>query len=542
MALFKSTHPNFRRLTLPDALDTPPACFRYDHKSALDRKLDLYSERAFYYSYYETVIRAPTTLDVYQQLLNDSSVEHPTPINALSRFNIYPELVLGLFYRLFGTYLPISAHDLMMAVSFILAGIQWAGFAYLAVIVTENPLNGILAMALCCMHADTMTRADMLMLRENFALPFFWWQVAALLRYLGDVDKTWRSTFVGTTIAMLCSWQFTPMLLLLELVAVFAAYCTNVALPAHVILAVDAMSEAAVIGVLMMLGNSMIAGSLWVLALATTWLVLRYLPSDLNTLHNIMQGAIIACATLAIKKLLSLTFNRDDSHIFTILEALLAEDYDLLTALYVCSAAYIPITPSQLSAYWDSGLVPLAALGATIVILMALLYQYVGQHTPLMETTIATALCLVLICLGLGIQRHENLKSHALTDTNMRALVKYLRKAVPANHTILSDPVLSSSIKLLTRHHIVLHPHAESASVHQRYQDVFQIVAPISEQQAANLMEKYDAQWMVLAQGPCELTCPSGMPLSYYATQPSHLNNYRSVPAPTVMLSGHGVS
>ena len=60
----------------------------------------LFSFQGLYYSYFKTVIEADTTMDGVKNLYANNITEYPDTINVLERFNVYPELFLGLTYRL----------------------------------------------------------------------------------------------------------------------------------------------------------------------------------------------------------------------------------------------------------------------------------------------------------------------------------------------------------------------------------------------------------------------------------------------------------
>ncbi|ANQ05750.1 Uncharacterized protein PCOAH_00001560, partial [Plasmodium coatneyi] len=104
--------------------------FRYTfYRNYEEQKLSLYSEESFYFSFYDDIVKSETYLEGIKLLMYsahnwgrpredngdhtklitshrlpfryDDRSEHPNTINAIRRFNIYPEIVLGTVWRMF---------------------------------------------------------------------------------------------------------------------------------------------------------------------------------------------------------------------------------------------------------------------------------------------------------------------------------------------------------------------------------------------------------------------------------------------------------
>ena len=325
--------------------------------STLDRQLTLYSEQAFYTSFYWDIATSNASIsEGITNLLYDSRSEYPGVINAIERFNVYPEVVAALIYRTFKSVMPDDPLLFMAQYLYVLSGIEGAAIVFFAAFLGRSVIAPVVALVFCFAYQPYATRINtQLTLRENYAVPFLWLQIAILTFILQRaLDATQRqplskgllAALVVVTLSFMLSWQFAQFVLLLQSSALFATYILGYIDSSTLLTVTRCHAISLILNIGLSLGNAMLATGLLVLFLFSIEIAFMFKVSEASLLSRIFRG-LIAVVAMGVLKYGCGFLVEDDGHIFRILLAKLFGFEDFMTWLYLCGPTYRAMN-------WDS--------------------------------------------------------------------------------------------------------------------------------------------------------------------------------------------
>ncbi|KFW10801.1 PREDICTED: probable C-mannosyltransferase DPY19L3 [Eurypyga helias] len=321
----------------------------------VEREISFRTECGLYYSYYKQMIQAASIQQGLHDLVYDNKTESVRTINILERMNVYQEVFLSILYRI----LPIQQYlEPVYFYIYTLFGLQAVYVIALYVtswLLSGTWLSGLLAACWYITNRIDTTRVEFTIpLRENWALPFFAVQIAAityLLRtHLQPVQErlTLMAVFIATFLFSL-TWQFNQFMMLIQALALFILDCFDILPTAKVTwLYVIQISGLLLVCVLQFF-NSMILGSL-LISFNVSVLIARTIQKNLkkggllNRLGKlILHVLLVLCLTLLINKFIKKVLNLEsDEHIFKFLKAKFGfgstRDFD--ANLYLCEEAF----------------------------------------------------------------------------------------------------------------------------------------------------------------------------------------------------------
>ncbi|XP_041842981.1 dpy-19-like 1, like isoform X2 [Melanotaenia boesemani] len=342
----------------------------FSHLSTLEKEMAFRTEMGLYYSYYKTIIEAPSFVNGLHMIMNDRLTEYPLVINTLKRFNLYPEVVLASWYRMYTGVMgyfgiptkmcwsinrgegltPVDScegmgdpayfyvtcvfllNGAMMSLFFIYVGVDW---------VELSPL--------CVFSLITSTRVMWTPpLRESFAYPFLVLQML-LLTYILRTRNPSRTAMVALGISNLCfmlPWQFAQFVLLTQVASLFASYILGYLSPAK--MQSILVTHMITLGVcfFLMFGNSMLLTSFYASSLVSIWVIIALRDRFVQLFKPgviiwIMQGLAWVGATVLLKFMLCTIFGAsDDAHISGLIKSKFTSYKDFHTLMYTCAAEF----------------------------------------------------------------------------------------------------------------------------------------------------------------------------------------------------------
>lgn len=361
------------------------------------------TEMGLYYSYYKIIIEAPSFLDGLHSIMNDRLTEYPLVINTLQRFNLYPEVVLASWYRVYSGVMsyfgiptkicwsinrgeglsPVESCEGMgdpayfyVTCVFTLNGLMMSLFFIYGVYLSGSRLGGIVT-SLCFFfnHGESTRVMWTPPLRESFAYPFLVLQMV-LLTYILRTRYLSRTALVALGISNLCfmlPWQFAQFVLLTQVASLFASYILGYLCASKMqsVLVTHMMTLA--VCFILMFGNSMLLTSFYASSLVSIWVIIALKDRFAQVFKPgiiiwLMQGLAWVGSTVLLKFLLSTILGAsDDAHISALIKSKFTSYKDFHTMMYTCAAEFDFIELETPLRYLKTLLLPINLLVIAVI-------------------------------------------------------------------------------------------------------------------------------------------------------------------------------
>lgn len=375
----------------------------FSHLSALEKEMAFRTEMGLYYSYYKTIIEAPTFLNGLYMIMNDRLTEYPLIINTLKRFNLYPEVLLASWYRAYTGFMEFFGIPTKMCWSinrgegldpvescegmgdpasfyvmfvFLLNGAMMSLFFIYGTYLSGSRLGGIVTILCFFFNHGESTRVMWTPpLRESFSYPFLVLQML-LVTHILRVRKPKPSVMVAlgiSNVLFMLPWQFAQFVLLTQVASLFVSYIVGYLSPSKMqSLLITHMVSLGVCFVLMF-GNAMLLTSFYASSLVCICVIvaMREKFAELfqtRLLSWVMQGLAWVVSTVILKSILSAVFGAsDDAHISSLIKSKFTDYKDFDTMMYTCAAEFDFMEVETPLRYIKTLLLPINMLVVAIV-------------------------------------------------------------------------------------------------------------------------------------------------------------------------------
>nr|XP_060631602.1 probable C-mannosyltransferase DPY19L4 isoform X1 [Anolis sagrei ordinatus] len=201
--------------------------FWFSGRPELEREITFQGDSAIYYSFYKELIKAPSFKRGIYQLTHDNSTLSMKTMNVVRQMTLYPELIASVLYQASGSEDVIEPVYFYIGIVFGLQGIYVTALFVTSWLMSGTWLAGMLTVAWFIINRADTTRIDYsIPLRENWAMPYFACQVAALTGYLKNNLNSSAERFCyllvsASTYTFMMMWEYSHYLLFIQAISLF---------------------------------------------------------------------------------------------------------------------------------------------------------------------------------------------------------------------------------------------------------------------------------------------------------------------------------
>ncbi|KAM6086954.1 protein C-mannosyl-transferase DPY19L1 isoform 2-T2 [Chlamydotis macqueenii] len=382
----------------------------FSHLSTLEREMAFRTEMGLYYSYFKIIIEAPSFWNGVWAIMNDRLTEYPLVINTLQRFNLYPEVVLASWYRIYTAVMdflevptktcwtinrgkglsPVESCEglgdpasFYVAVIFLLNGFMMSLFFIYGTYLSGSRLGGLVTVMCFFFNHGECTRVMWTPpLRESFSYPFLVLQML-LLTYILRIPNINTGSLIAlcvSNIFFMLPWQFAQFVLLTQIASLFAVCIMGYIDSCKLQKILSAHMISLVACFILMFGNSMLLTSYYAASLVVIWGILELSPKLLKSSRReiyvwVIEGCAWLFGTVTLKYLTSLAFGiADDAHIGNILKSKFIGYKDFDTLMYTCAAEFDFMEKETPVRYTKTLLLPVVLVVFGVIIKRAIKY------------------------------------------------------------------------------------------------------------------------------------------------------------------------
>ncbi|XP_073921407.1 protein C-mannosyl-transferase DPY19L1 isoform X3 [Castor canadensis] len=518
------------------------------------------TEMGLYYSYFKTIVEAPSFFNGVWMIMNDKLTEYPLVINTLKRFNLYPEVVLASWYRIYTKIMdligiqtkicwtvtrgeglsPIESCEglgdpacFYVAVIFILNGLMMALFFIYGTYLSGSRLGGLVTVLCFFFNHGECTRVMWTPpLRESFSYPFLVLQML-LVTHILRATKLYRGSLIALCISnvfFMLPWQFAQFVLLTQIASLFAVYVVGYIdiYKLRKIIYIHMISLA--LCFVLMFGNSMLLTSYYASSLVIIWGVLAMKPHFLKMNVSelslwVIQGCFWLFGTIILKYLTSRIFGiADDAHIGNLLTSKFFSYKDFDTLLYTCAAEFDFMEKETPLRYTRTLLLP-----AVLVVFIAIVKKIIsdmwgvitkpqthirkhqfdhGELFGWLFCKVHPGAVVFAVLAAMSIQGSANLQTQwnivgEFSNLPQEELIEWIKYSTKPDAVFAGAMPTMASVKLSALRPVVNHPHYEDAGLRARTKIVYSMYSRKAAEEVKRELIKLKVNYYILEESWC---------------------------------------
>uniref|UniRef100_A0A8C6U8Z4 Dpy-19-like 1, like (H. sapiens) n=1 Tax=Neogobius melanostomus TaxID=47308 RepID=A0A8C6U8Z4_9GOBI len=510
----------------------------FSHLSTLEKEMAFRTEMGLYYSYYKTIIEAPSFLDGLHMIMNDRHTEYPLVINTLQRFNLYPEVVLASWFRVYTVVTgffgiptkmcwninrgegltPVESCEGMgdpayfyVTIVFALNGLMMSLFFIYGTYLSGSRLGGIVT-SLCFFfnHGESTRVMWTPPLRESFAYPFLVLQMLLLTHIL-------RMAMVALGVSNLCfmlPWQFAQFVLLTQVASLFASYILGylAASKMQSILVTHMMTLA--VCFILMFGNSMLLTSFYASSLISIWV-------SYDLFRSIQYHTrLLPCCCVKLLLILQIIIALRDRFAQVFKLGIIIWVGNILAYLFLFVSVTFPLICPSVTLQLVYHSLQLVAFTVLALLIMRL-KLFLTPHMCIMASLICsrqlfcwfgeklkqqmTVFCVLAL---MAVQGVSNLQSQwgiigEFSNLPQEELLDWIQDNTQPTAVFAGAMPTMASVKLSTGRPIVNHPHYEDSGLRERTMLVYSMYSRMSGETVKNNLMKLKVDYFVLEDSWC---------------------------------------
>ncbi|XP_060742933.1 probable C-mannosyltransferase DPY19L4 isoform X1 [Tachysurus vachellii] len=205
--------------------------FWFSTRQELEREITFQGGSGLYYYYYKHMLFASSFEKGVYELMRDNRTVSGQTINAVEQLSLYPELLSSLLYKLSGSQDSIEPVYFYIGVVFALQAVFVTALFICSWVMSGTWVAGMLAVAWFIINRPDTTKVDYAIpLRDNWALPYFSCQVAALTGFLSNNISSSMEMFCYllmsvTSFTFIVMWEHSHYILFIQGLALLLLDC-----------------------------------------------------------------------------------------------------------------------------------------------------------------------------------------------------------------------------------------------------------------------------------------------------------------------------